>query len=199
MLRVWVRVLALVVPLLSAVACSGRSGNDAVRIEGPSFEPRRIAIRTLEPGPTPTPTPTPSPTPVPTPTPPPVPPPRSATVTSAAGTQAGDVSSFCWSEQVGAASRCYSHDQPSQPKGLVVRKGERVLLRIDAQIPPDDEAVRPFQGSRSGYPSQRIDAALETELTVDLPEGDWSMDLCATWHGRGQPICWLFRFDVRSG
>jgi hypothetical protein len=119
-------------------------------------------------------------------------------VTSAAGVQNGDVSSFCWSEQVGGPSRCYSHDQPEQPNSLLVRPQEKVLLRIDAQIPPDDESVRPFQGSRSGYPAQQIDPALETELTVDLPEGKWSMDLCATWHGRGQPICWLFALDVRA-
>jgi hypothetical protein len=193
-----IRRLSWVVLLSALAACSGRTGNGAVRIEGPSFEPRRIAIRTLEPGPSPTPTPTPSPTPVPTPTPTPVPPPSSASMTSAAGTQEGDVSSYCWSEQVGGPSRCYSHDRPHQDKGLLVHKGEKVLLKIDAQIPPDDESVRPFQGSRSGYPSQRIDPALETELTVDLPEGDWSMDLCATWHGRGQPICWLFALAVRA-
>ena len=185
--------------LVALASCSGRSGPGTVRIDGPSFEPRRVAIRTLEPGPTPTPSPTPSPTPVPTPTPVPVPPPSEATITSAAGTQTGDPNSFCWSEQVGGPARCYSHDAPSQPAGLLVRPGEHVMLRIAAQIPPDEESVRPFQGSRSGYPAQRVDPALQTELTVDLPEGDWSMDLCATWHGRGQPICWLFRLEVRAG
>lgn len=183
------------VALFLLASCSGRS-KGVIEVEGPSFEPRRIAIRTLEPGPSPTPTPTPSPTPVPTPTPPPVPPPRAASLTSHAGTQNGNVSSFCWSEQVGGPAKCYSHEQRRPEKGLPVHKGEKVLLRIDAQVAPDDESVRPFQHSRSGYPSQRIDPALETELTVDLPEGEWSMDLCATWHGRGQPVCWLFALSV---
>ncbi|HYZ91086.1 MAG TPA: hypothetical protein VFA34_01680 [Actinomycetota bacterium] len=189
------RRLGAVLFVLLSVSCSGRS-KGVVQIEGPSFEPKRIAIRTLEPGPSPSPSPTPSPTPLATPTPLPIGPPRSATITSAAGTQKGNVSSFCWSDQVGAPAKCYSHEQKRQAKGLVVHKGEKVLLRIDAQIAPDDESVRPFQHSRSGYPSQRIDPALETELTVDLPEGEWSMDLCATWHGRGQPICWLFALSV---
>ena len=79
-----------------------------------------------------------------------------------------------------------------------MNSGETVLLRIEAQIPPNDESVRPFQGSRSGYPAQPIDPALETELKVDLAEGEWSMDLCATLHGRGQPICWLFRLAVQG-
>lgn len=179
-------------------ACSGRSSPGAVRIEGPSFEPKRVTIRTLEPGPTPTPTPSPTPTPLPTPTPVPVPPPSAATLTSAEGTQEGQVASFCWSEQVGGQSRCYSHDQPGHSSGLVVAPGEETMLRLDAQIPPDDESIRPFQGSRSDFPSKRIDPALETELTIDLPEGRWSMDVCATWHGRGQPICWLFALDVRA-
>jgi hypothetical protein len=186
----------IVVPLMLLASCGGRTGSGAVRIEGPSFEPRRVAIRTLEPGPTPTPTPKPTPTPVPTPSPTPIPPPGAATLTSHAGTQKGDVSSFCWSSQVGSASKCYPHDQPSQPRALAVRSGEKAILRIDAKIPPDDESVRPFQGSRSGYPAQQIEPALETELTVDLPEGEWSMDLCAAWHGRGQPICWLFKLAV---
>jgi hypothetical protein len=184
--------------LLTAAACSGRSDGGVVKIDGPSFEPRRIAIRTLEPGPTLSPSPSPSPSPTPGPTPVPVPPPRASSVTSAAGTQQGDVSSFCWSEQVGGPSRCYSHDQPAQSKGLVVTSGEKVILRIDAQISPNDESIRPFQGTRSGHPSHRIDPALETELTLELPEGQWSMDVCATWHGRGQPICWLFLLDVKA-
>ncbi len=190
--------LLLLAPPLILSACSGRTGRGAVQIEGPSFEPRRIAIRTLEPGPTPTPTPSPSPTPPPTPAPSPIPPPRSATVTSAAGTQEGQISSFCWSDQVGGASECYSHSQPGQPKALAAKTGEKVMLRLDAQISPNEESIRPFQGSRSNFPSQRIDPALETELTIDLPEGIWSMDVCATWHGRGQPICWLFKLDVSA-
>ncbi len=185
--------LLLLVVLTALAACSGRSGNDAVQIEGPSFSPNRVNIRTLEPGPSP---PTPSPSPVPTPSPEPVAAPRGASVTSAAGTQQGQVSSYCWSEQVGAPAKCYSHEQPGQPKDLVVKHGEKVLLRIDAQIPPNEESIRTFQGTRSGFESQRIDPALETELTVNLPEGGWSMDLCATWHNRGQPICWLFELEV---
>jgi len=190
--------LLLLATLLLAAACSGRARGGAVQIEGPSFEPRRITIRTLEPGPTPTPTPSPTPTAPPTPTPTPIPPPRSATVSSVAGTQEGQISSFCWSDQVGGASKCYSHEQPGHTNGLVVTAGEKVMLRLDAQIPPNEESIRPFQGSRSDFPSQRIDPALETELTIDLPEGAWSMDACATWHGRGQPVCWLFKLDVRA-
>lgn len=193
----WFALVVLAPPLILG-ACSGRTGPGAVQIQGPSFEPRRIAIRTLEPGPTPSPTPSPSPTPEPTATPTPIPPPRAATITSAAGTQAGQISSFCWSDQVGGASECYSHEQPGQPNGLVAKSGEKLMLRLEAQIPPDEESVRPFQGTRSDFPSQRIDPALETELTIDLPEGIWSMDVCATWHGRGQPICWLFKLDVSA-
>lgn len=183
-------------PLFVLSACGGKAGSGTVKIEGPSFEPRRVAIKTLEPGPTPTPTPSPTPTPVPTPTPTPIPPPQGASVTSQAGRQEGAVSSFCWSDQVGSAARCYRHDEQNQATSLPVRKGEVVLLRIDAHMSPDDESIRPFQGSRSGYPSQRVEPALETELTINLPEGEWSMDLCAAWHGRGQPICWLFKLAV---
>jgi hypothetical protein len=71
-------------------------------------------------------------------------------------------------------------------------------VRIAAHIPPNEESIRPFQGSRSDYPAQLIDPALETELTIDLPEGLWHMDLCATWHGRGDSICWLFAFEVAA-
>lgn len=73
-----------------------------------------------------------------------------------------------------------------------------MLLVIDADRPPDEESIRPFQGQRAGYPAQRIDAALETELVIDLDPGTWSMDLCATWHGHGQPICWLFSLQVQE-
>jgi hypothetical protein len=124
-------------------------------------------------------------------------PPSGASITSAAGTQKGAPNSYCWSSQVGGPSQCYEYPQPSQPSGLLVASGETVLIRLLAQIPPDNEAARPFRGTREGYPSQRIDPALETDLKVDLPKGDWSMDLCAAWHGRGEPICWLFRMQVR--
>lgn len=190
------RRVLVVVPLLLLVACGGRGRDNVVRVDQPSFEPRRIAVQTLAPGPTASPTPTPSPTPTGGPTPTPVGPPSGASITSSAGRQDGDVASFCWAEQVGGASRCFSHDQPAQPSTLTVRKGEKVLIRIAAGIAPDDESIRPFQGTRSGSTNQQIAPALETDLTVDLPEGEWSMDLCGTWHGRGQPICWLFKLDV---
>lgn len=186
----------LLLPLCLLAACGGRSGADTIKVDVPSPEPERIAIQTLQPPPPPTATPSPTPTPVPTPTPPPVAPPRSATIRSAAGTQAGDVGSYCWSEQVGGPSQCFTNDPPAQDTTLAVRPNEKVLLRIDVAIAPDDESIRPFQGSRSGYPDQQIDPALETELTIDLPQGTWSMDLCAAWHGRGQPICWLFKLKV---
>lgn len=191
--------IAVVPVLLIASSCGGSSDADGVvKIDGPSFEPRRVAIQTLEPGPPPTPTPKPTPTPSPTPTPKPVPAPREATLRSAAGTQLGDVGSYCWSEQVGGPSQCFTNDPPEQATALVVKSKEKVLLSLDAQIPPNDESIRPFKGSRSGYPDQRIDPAQETELTIDLPEGVWEMDLCAAWHGRGQPICWLFKIDVQK-
>lgn len=192
------KVIALLplLPLLFA-ACGGAArGDNVVKIEGPEFEPKRVAIQTLEPPPPPTPTLKPTPTPEPTPTPVPVPPPRLATLRSAAGLQQGDVGSYCWSEQVGGPSKCFTNDPPSQPDALAVKPKEKLILSLDAQIPPSEESVRPFQGSRSGYPDQQIDPALETELTIDLPKGTWSMDLCAAWHGRGQPICWLFKVYV---
>lgn len=179
-------------------SCSGRArGDNVVKIEGPSFEPERIAIQTLEPGPPPTPSPSPTPTPKPTKPPPGVPAPKVATMRAAGGVQEGDVGSYCWSEQVGGPSKCYSNERPSQPTALAVKQKEKVLVSLDAQIAPNDESIRPFQGTRSGFPDQRVEPALETELTIDLPKGTWSMDLCATWHGRGQSICWLFKLEVR--
>ncbi len=188
----------LLLPLVLFAACGGRSRANVIKVDVPSIEPGRVAIRTLEPAPPPTPSPTPSPTPIPTASPLPVPPPNAATITSAAGSQAGDVGSYCWSDRVGGPSRCYTNDAPAQTGVLAVEPKEKVILRIDSGIPPDDESIRPFQGSRSGYPDQSIDPALETELTIDLPDGTWSMDLCAAWHGRGQPICWLFKVKVGS-
>jgi hypothetical protein len=187
--------ISLVLLLLSA--CGGRSGDDGtVKVEGPEFEPRRVAIETLEPGPTLTPTQPPTPTPAPTPTPVPVGPPRGATLASAAGRQSGNVASYCWAEHVGGSCKRFNSQQTAPAQPLVVRSGEKTLLRIDVDLDPDDEFVRPFEGSRSGHPSQPIDPARETDLTIDLPKGPWQMDVCATWHGRGQPICWLFRLDV---
>ncbi len=182
--------------LLLLASCGGQSRANVIKVEVPSFEPNRVAIRTLEPGPSPTPTPAPTPTPSPTATPAPVLPPKVATVTSVAGTQKGDVGSYCWAGQVGGPAQCFTNDPPDQTATLAVKKNERVLLRLDASISPNEESIRPFQGSRSGFPDQPIDPALETELLIELPEGTWSMDLCAAWHGRGQPICWLFKLRV---
>jgi len=192
------RVLPLLLVLVTA--CGGQSRNGVIKINAPSIEPRRVAIRTLDPVPTPSPTPaaslTPSAVPSPGATPAPVAPPSGATITSAAGTQKGAPNSFCWSTQIGAPSQCYTYSQPSQPTGLLVASGETTLIRIQVSIPPDQEAARPFRGTREGYPSQRIPPAIETDLKIDLPAGDWSLDLCATWHDRGEPICWLFRLNV---
>jgi hypothetical protein len=187
---------AVLVALTVMSGCGGRSRANVIKVDVPSIEPRRIPIQTLEPAPPPSPSPTPSPSPEATPTPVPVAPPRAATITSAAGSQKGDVGSYCWSDQVGGSPQCFTNDAPSQTSVLQVKPKEKIILRIDAAIPPDDESVRPFQGSRSGFPDQQIDPALETELTIDLPDGTWSMDLCAAWHGRGQPICWLFKLKV---
>ena len=186
--------IVVVVALALLGGCGGQPRANVIKVDVPSIEPDRLV--TLEPAPPPTPTPSPSPTPLATPSPTPVPPPRAAHITSASGTQRGDVGSFCWSEQVGGPSQCYTNDAPTQENVLTVQPKEKVVLRIDAGIPPDDESIRPFQGSRSGYPDQSIEPALETELTIDLPDGTWSMDLCAAWHGRGQPICWLFKIKV---
>ena len=192
------RRLLILLPLILLAACGGRSGDgdDVVKIEGPEFEPQRVAIQTLEPGPPPSPSPSPSPTPVPTATPLPVSPPRGATITSAAGRQSGGVAPFCWSEQISGPAKCFRNEQVAPTSALEVKAGEKTLLRLDVDIDPDSESIRPFQGTRSGYPSQAIDPARETDLTIDLPKGMWSVDICATWHGRGQPICWLFRLDV---
>lgn len=167
-----------------------------MKIGGPSIDPSIQALHTLEPGPTPTPTPKPTPAPTPGPTPTPMPPPASTTMKSAAGTQTGAPSPYCWSEQVGGPSRCYDHKEPQQAQALVVKAGEVVLLKIDADIAPNRESIRPWQGARSEHPSQSIDPALETDLTVDLPKGTWHMDVCATWHGRGDSICWLFKLEM---
>ncbi len=187
--------------LLALSGCGGRArGDSVVEVDGPGIpEPERIAIRTLEPAPDPTPTPTPTPatpTPVPTPTPPGVPAPQVASMKAASGTQLGDVGSYCWAQHEGGPQDCFRNDEPSQADFLPVKQQEKVLLSLDAQIPPDEESIRPFQDTRSGYPDQAIAPALETELTIDLPKGEWSMDLCAVWHGRGQSICWLFAVSV---
>jgi len=192
-----VRRLLASVPLIALAACGGQARGGPIKIEGPSLPPlQTIPIRTLQPVSSATATPSPTATAVPSPTGTPIPPPSGATMTSQAGTQKGAPSSFCWSDQEGGPSTCYTNNQQGQASSLGVKSGEKVVLKIEATIPPDEESVRPFQGSRSGYPSQTIDPALQTDLTVNLPAGKWSMDLCATWHSRGQPICWLFAMNV---
>jgi hypothetical protein len=183
---------------LMAASCGGPPrGEPTVEVGVPSIEPQRVTIRTLEPGPSPTPTPVPTPTPTPGPTPAPLAPPRGASIKAASGTQQGAVSSYCWSS--GNSTQCVDTVAPNQASALAVKEREKTLLRIDADQGPDDESVRPFQGSRSGYPSSKIQPALETELTIDLAPGEWMMDVCATWYGHGEPVCWLFRLEVRKG
>lgn len=191
-------VLNLALALLAVAACGGPGrGDPTVEVGVPSIEPRRVNIRTLEPGPTPTPTPMPTPTPVPAtpgPTPQPLSPPRGSTITAASGTQRGAPNSYCWTS--GGQSTCFDNPPPNQPTALAVRQGERTILRIEADRGPDEEAIRPFQGSRAGYPSTRVEAALETELTIDLRPGEWQMDVCATWFGHGETVCWLYALQV---
>lgn len=160
----------------------------------PSPPSRAGAIATLEPPPTPTPTPVPVPA-TPRPTATPLDPPSEATIRAASGTQRGAPNSYCWVYGDGR-SECRDTVTPSQPTALAVKKGETVLLRIGAAAPPNEEKIRPFQGSRSGYPQQAVDPALETSLQIDLDPGVWDMDLCATWRGHGEPVCWLFKLSV---
>ncbi|HVE91545.1 MAG TPA: hypothetical protein VNE62_04470 [Actinomycetota bacterium] len=194
--RVPRRALA-VIALIALAACGGQGvdSDDAplVQFDSPTPGPQRVAVHTLAPGVTPTPRPTPPPTATPGPTAVPLAPPRSTSIRAAAGTQAGAPASYCWTS--GAASRCQDFPPPSQPAGLAVRRGEAVLLVVDADRPPDSESIRPFQGERNSYPTQQIDPARETTLTIDLDPGEWHVDLCAAWTGNGQP-CWLFRIQV---
>jgi len=167
-----------------------------VRVPDPAISD--VAPRTLAPVPTPEPTPTPiaSPSPTPGPTPTPLPPPKAASLQTSGGTQLGAPGAYCWTPVRGGASDCYDNPPPSQSKQLRARSGEVGLLKIDAVRAPNEETVRAFQGSRAGYPANRIEPALRTDLTIDLPEGTWSLDVCATWYGHGEPICWLFVLDV---
>lgn len=191
-----------VVLLLGALACAGCTtrasgdGEPVVTVRAPDIRAGDAASRTLEPLVTPAPTPTPPPTPSPTPapTPPPLSAPRGATITSQAGTQQGAVQAFTWSSGSGPGEHHGGEDPPSEP--ILVRQGEVTLLTIDADRAPDEEQIRPFQGTREGAPTTRVAPALTVELTVDLGTGDWSMDVCATWHGHGQPVCWVFRLTV---
>lgn len=110
------------------------------------------------------------------------------------GSQVGAPSSYCWTG--GGKGACQDYPAPSQASSLQVKRGEVVTLKLDADKAPDAESIRPFQGpTRTGYPSSKIDPALQTSLTIDLEPGEWNMDLCATWTGHGQP-CWLFRLSV---
>ncbi|HVL82379.1 MAG TPA: hypothetical protein VM840_12395, partial [Actinomycetota bacterium] len=96
----------------------------------------------------------------------------------------------------GPQGRCQDHPTPDQTYALTVRSRETVLLILDADRAPNQETIRPFQGSdRRAHQPQPVQPALETSLTVDLPAGEWNLDLCATWTGYGQP-CWLFRLNV---
>lgn len=183
--------------VLLAAACGGSSsGEPVVDVEAPDVPAEEAVTETLEPFPTPTPAePTPTPTPKPTPTP--LPPPQSAEIRASGGTQRGKVNPYCWTPHRGGPSECYG-GQSAEPVPLDVVSGEVALLVLDARIPPSEESIRAFQGSRSGYPANRIDPALTTELTLDLPPGEWSLDVCAAWYGHGEPICWLFRLRVKE-
>lgn len=190
-----IRVRALVVVLsLLAAACGGSSVGDepVVRVDGPEEPAGAPDARPLESPPTPVPTPTPTPEP----TPPPLAAPAGARMEAQAGSQEGAVGSFCWTERPGGSGACFDHPPPSQEESLTVRSGEAVLLVIEADRAPDEQSIRPFQGQRQGHPSQQISPALQTDLTINLPPGEWEMDLCSTWRGHGQPICWLFEMEV---
>lgn len=111
--------------------------------------------------------------------------------------QRGRANPYCWSVSRGAPSECFDGGNGTPPS-LRVRSGEVVGLVIEASRPPDEASIRAFQGSRADYPSRKVDPALRTDLTLDLPEGGWQLDLCAAWYGHGQPICWVFSLDVFS-
>lgn len=183
----------LVLGLLLLSACGGEADGKSgvVRVAVPSPRQFDSTTATLKPRPTPTPSPTPQITPEPTPG---LPPPSGALIQAASGMQQGIASSYCWTSP--GHSGCHAQGAPSQSSVLIVAKGEVVLLKIDAGRSPNAESIRPFQGgSREGYPSQKIDPALETSLTVDLAPGRWQLDLCATWAGHGNP-CWLFEIFI---
>lgn len=130
-------------------------------------------------------------------TPTPLPPPAGAEVQAASGVQRGRANPYCWSVTRGAQSECFDgEDDPETP--LRVRSGEVVTLVIRASRPPDETSIRAFRGSRADYPSQKVDPALRTDLTLDLPPDGWQLDLCAAWYGHGEPICWVFSLDVFS-
>lgn len=178
--------------LLLASACTTSSG-DATEttprplrpLESPTAVPD--GPRTTSPSPGGSPAPTPSPTPLPRP--------RGAEVRAASGVQQGRANPHCWTVFRGAPSECSPGDEGAPPP-LTVRSGEVVALVIDAARPPDEASIRAFRGSRADYPSQKVEPTLRLDLTLDLPEGEWSLDLCAAWYGHGEPICWVFSFDV---
>ncbi len=125
----------------------------------------------------------------------PLPSPGGAELQAASGVQRGRVNPYCWSAYRGAPSEC-AEGGDGTPRPLRVRSGEVVGLVIEAARAPDEASIRAFQGSRADYPSQRVDPALRTDLTLDLPAGGWELDLCAAWYGHGQPICWVFSLEV---
>ena len=122
---------------------------------------------------------------------------RAATITSAAGAQQGDVGSYCWSDQVNGPSECV-HERSTLAAGDA--EGEVRWRRCCCGSTPrsrrTSESIRPFQGTRSGYPDQRDRPCARDRADGRAAEGTWSMDLCAAWSGRGQTICWLFKLDV---
>lgn len=88
---------------------------------------------------------------------------------------------------------------PTQAQGLAVRRGETVTLFIEALVRPTSMTIRPFQGTRTDYPQKSLEPALESGLVIELdPPGTWDMDLCATWRGHGEAVCWLFRLEVSA-
>jgi hypothetical protein len=162
-----------------------------VRITVPTPGSARAVIQTLEPPPSPSPSPSPSPTPGPTP----LEPPRSASIVSSAGSQQGALSSSgCWLYGDGR-NDCSSHPPAQQTAGLAVRKGETIRITIDAPAPPDEETVKAYQGTRSG-PATPVQPGLTSSLQINLEPGRYDMDLCATWKGHGEAVCWLFRLEV---
>lgn len=129
------------------------------------------------------------------PDPTPLPAPGGAEMRAASGVQRGRANPYCWSVYRGAPSEC-SEGGGGTPGRLRVRSGEVVGLVIEAARAPDEASIRAFRGSRADYPSQQVDPALRTDLTLDLPPDEWELDLCAAWYGHGQPICWVFSLEV---
>lgn len=182
----------LLVLLLLLASCGqtvGTGEGRVVQVRAPDLPARTPVLETLEPPPAPTPTPTPAPPP------PPMDPPRSARILAKSGGQEGSVAPHCWSRGDGRTT-CVEDEQTMPVPPLAVARGERVRLRIEAEGPPTEQTIRPFQGSREGYPEQKLSPALDTALEMILDPGTWEMDVCAAWRGHGRGVCWLFRFEV---